>query len=86
VSSEYHRQANILTLSSLDGAPTDLILVDRIEAVSAVGDTEMTISSRDGEWTLFLNPRERQRWLSWLYVLNPWLSAEKYASPIPNSL
>jgi hypothetical protein len=84
ISSELRRDQNFMVLSSLDGMPTDEIEVDDLVQAQVDGEGMLSIATERSQWVLFLNPRERQRWVNWLFVLNPWLSTSNNHS-IPNN-
>ena len=77
VSSAIIRGSYTFVLSSMDRTVTDELPVDDLETVSVLGNYELVLSTRTNEWVLFLNAADRQRWVHWLYALNPWLSAQK---------
>ena len=78
---------HLFTLSSLDGVITDEIHVEELETVSLQGLTGMYLATALHSWQIHLNPAERQRWLHWMYALNPYLSATAHMSSggVPNS-
>lgn len=84
IASELRRDENYIVLSSLDGMPTDEIEVDELVQAQVEDEGMLSIASERSQWVLYMNPRERQRWVNWLFVLNPWLSTSK-GHPIPNN-
>jgi hypothetical protein len=84
VASQLQRGRNYLVLSSLDRVVTDEIEVDELQAVGAEGDGMLSLTTESHQWVIFMSSRERQRWVNWLFVLNPWLSTNK-SNPVPNN-
>ncbi len=85
--SQMRNGRHIFTLSSLDGVITDEIHVEELVSVSLQGLTGLHMATSLHSWQIHLNPAERQRWLHWLYALNPYLSASAQMSSggVPNS-
>ena len=71
---------HILVLSSLDGVVTDEIVVGDVETAGTDGDTGLVIATRRFQWLMHMNAVDRQRWIHWLYALNPYLSAQTGAT------
>jgi hypothetical protein len=77
VSSTLTRGSYTLVLRSMDQTVTDEIAVDDLQSVSVRGAHELVMATKTNEWVMFFNPTDRQRWVHWLYALNPWLSAHQ---------
>ena len=85
ISSHTSSGKTVVTLSSLDNLVTDEIFVDDLLVVACPGQCQLLLGSSRLEWELYVNPTEQQKWVHWLYALNPWLSAQVDQGVVPRN-